>query len=90
VLASTGDAASSVIPFLTVATGLIRLLSSVTGAMEVPLIDAAVAIIPGLAGQSLVSNNAELSRLNIDGSNRPTDYFAVRRNFQPKEPGWAF
>ena len=44
---------------------ILRLIGSVFGvAPRVPLVDAAVAMIPGLAGQSRTSNNSELCRLN--------------------------
>jgi hypothetical protein len=90
VLAGVGEAASTAVPFLMVATALIRVLSSLTGAVsKTPIVDAAIAMIPGLAGQSMISNNFELNRLNLD-SNALPDYYAVRCDFQPLAAGWAF
>ena len=82
--------ASSTFPILAVVTGLLRVLVSAgTVAGKTPFIDAAVALIPGLSAQALVSNNEELNRLNQVQTARPT-YFAVRSNFKPTDPGWAF
>lgn len=91
VLAPAADAASAVIPFLSVAAGLIRVLSSLSSlAAASPMVDAAVAMIPGLAAMSRIGNNPELSRLNQDPASPPAEYFAVRSNFEPSSPGWAF
>lgn len=82
--------ASATFPILTVVTGLLRVLVSAgTVAAKTPIMDAAVALIPGLSAQALVSNNEELNRLNQIQTAKPT-YFAVRSNFKPSDPGWAF
>jgi hypothetical protein len=82
--------ASGGFPFFTVVTGLLRVITSITTlAAKTPVIDAAVAMIPGLSGQSQVQNNEELLRLNQASSLSP-DYFAVISDFQPSSPGWAF
>ena len=77
-------------PILTVVLGLLRVVSSITSlASKVPLVDAVVAMIPGLAAMSRVGNSAELLRLRSQtrGGDR---YFAVRSNFQPQGVGWKF
>jgi hypothetical protein len=91
VLGTAADAASSVIPFLSVAAGLIKVLSSVSSfAASTPMVDAAVAMIPGLAAMSRIGNNPELARLNEDLAAGSAEYFAIRSNFEPTSPGWAF
>ena len=51
-------------PFLWVAGKLLEVIVSVTGALaKTPLVDALVALIPGLSGQSAVDNNHEINSL---------------------------
>ena len=90
VLEKAGGLASTAFPILTVVTGLLRVIASAGSiASKTPAFDAAVALIPGLAAQALVSNNEELNRLNRAGA-AGVDYFAVRSNFEPADPGWEF
>jgi len=90
VLEKAGGLASVAFPIFTVITGLLRVIASAgTIASKTPVFDAAVALVPGLLGQAMVSNNEELNRLNRDCANAP-DYFAVRSDFQPTDPGWEF
>jgi hypothetical protein len=93
-LSLVGDAvltASVAVPLLSVAVGLVKVVTSITSlGAKTPLLDAAVAMIPGLAGQSRVGNNAELLRLRRRGDSPAPDYFAIRCNFEPTDPGWAF
>jgi hypothetical protein len=90
VLEKGAGLASATFPFFTVITGLLRVLTSVgTVAGKTPLLDAAVALIPGLSAQALVQNNEELNRLNRARATAAT-YFAVRSNFEPSDPGWEF
>jgi hypothetical protein len=64
---------------------------SVTGALaKTPLVDALTALIPGLAAQSRVSNNHELSRLRIGPVAVDPAYYAIKSNFETKNPGWRF
>ncbi len=82
--------ATSLIPFLTVASGLMRIFSSVTKlAAKTPIVDAVVAMIPGLAGQSRIANSLELNRLRYK-IGLPPDYFTVTGNFEPIDVGWQF
>ena len=89
-LETAGELASSTIPFLTVVTGLMRVICSVTSlAADTPVLDAALAMIPGLAAQSQVKNNNERFRLN-QACSRKVEYHAIRANFQTDDPRWKF
>jgi pimeloyl-ACP methyl ester carboxylesterase len=89
-LEATAGLAAGGFPFLTVVTGLLRVISSVTSlAAKTPVLDAALAMIPGLCAQSQISNNNELERLNQPNS-RKVEYYAVRSSFQTTRPGWHF
>lgn len=50
--------------------------------------DAAVAIIPGLQGQSAVGNNFELERLRASTARANVRYFALAADFEPDRIGW--
>jgi hypothetical protein len=84
------DTAGLAFPFLSLASGLLRVLSSLSqlGA-HTPLLDAGVALVPGLSSQSRVGNNEELLRLRRHGS-AAARYFAVRSHFESEAPGWRF
>ena len=78
-------------PFLWVAGKLVEVIVSVTGALaRTPLVDALTALIPGLAAQSAVSNNHELSRLRIGPTAVDPAYYAIKSNFETEDPGWRF
>lgn len=78
-------------PFLWVAGKLVEVVVSVTGALaRTPLVDALTALIPGLSAQSAVSNNHELSRLRIGPVAVDPAYYAIKSNFETKNPGWRF
>jgi len=51
-------------------------------------VGAAVAVIPGLHGQSAVSNNFELSRLRATAQRANVRYFAITSDFEPEKMGW--
>ena len=90
-LSLAGSAASLAVPMLSVAVGLVKIVTSVASLGEkAPLMDAAVAMIPGLAGQSRVGNSAELLRLRRKTNSPMPDYYAVRCNFETEDAGWAF
>lgn len=99
-LANIGKAlgvVSTAVPFLSVATGLFQVFSSVSRFIaKTPVADAAIALVPGLRAQSRVSNNQELSALrlrfnDLRGKGFVRDrYFMVQSNFEPKDPGWRF
>jgi len=64
----------------------------------VSLIDAAVAMIPGLAAQSrrgrsgrqIVLGNFELDALSAGVTTAPVDYAVIKGVFEPTDVGWAF
>ena len=65
------------IPMLTVAAGLMQVISSITSAAS------QTPIIPGLAAMSRVGNNHELNALNVMNARARADYFAVTSDFEP-------
>jgi pimeloyl-ACP methyl ester carboxylesterase len=78
-------------PFVWVAGKLVEVVVSVTGALaNTPLLDALVALIPGLSGQSKVSNNYELNRLRLGPCAVSPLYYAVQSNFETPDPTWKF
>jgi hypothetical protein len=78
-------------PFIWVAGKLVQVVVSATGALaKTPLIDGAVALIPGLSGQSMVSNNMEIDRLRLGPCAVNPCYYAVQSNFETANPGWKF
>lgn len=84
-------AASAAVPFLTVLTGLFRVVTSVTTlAAKTPAIDAAVALVPGLMAQSRVGNNWEMISLRQAPRALAGRYYAVKSNFESDKPGWQF
>jgi hypothetical protein len=78
-------------PFLWVAGKLVEVIVSVAGALaKTPLVDALTALVPGLAGQSMVSNNHEINQLRIGPVSVQPAYFAIVSNFETNDPGWRF
>jgi len=92
-VALASGAASTVVPLMSVVTGLAKTLGKVLqlGA-DLPLADLAVVSVPGLAAQSRVSNNAELVRLFASPWPSNPRLRAVIGNFKPAETdaGWRF
>ena len=83
--------ASMAVPFLSVATGLMKVVASVTSlAAKTPLLDAVMAMIPGLAAQGRVGNNPELGRLQLLTGPPPAEWYAVQASFEPDPVGWRF
>jgi hypothetical protein len=92
-LTMAGDEASAAAarPILEVALGLMRLVSSASSFVDrTPLIDAGIALAPGLAAMSRVGNHPELRRLRGAREDALPAYFAVRSDFQSEKPGWSF
>jgi hypothetical protein len=79
----------SLIPFAKVAGSLVQVMFSLGNlASKTPMIDAAVAMIPGLAAMSRIDNNFELDALK-DCAATPPEYFAVTSNYHGEEyPFW--
>lgn len=92
-IAVTSGLAATVLPLMSVVTGLAKVLGKVLrlGA-DLPVADLAVATVPGLAAQSRVSNNAELLRLFSAPWPSNPRLHAVISNFKPLEidAGWRF
>ena len=87
----TLGAAGAAMPFLTFVSGVFRILGSVVGvAAKTPAVDAAVALVPGLASMQRVGNNSELQALRAALPSAQGRYFAVGANFEPESPGWRF
>ncbi len=86
--------------FFTAASGLLRVISTVTNTvantmLKAPLLDAAIALVPGLDAMSRTGNNPEINRLRAntggaDFTSGALRYFAVQSNFEPRELGWNF
>ncbi|MFN8582634.1 MAG: hypothetical protein U0163_16870 [Gemmatimonadaceae bacterium] len=90
-LKAAGGLASAYVPFLVAPLAILKVATSVIGAVgKTPLIDGTIAMIPGLAGQSRVSNNPELTRLADLSSGGAAKYFVVASDFEPDSPGWKF
>jgi len=89
--AGTMRLASAANPFLWVASSLIEVIVSVTGTLaNTALLDALVALIPGLSGQSRVENNHELNLLRLGPCAVSPMYYVVKSNFETDNPGWMF
>ncbi len=90
-IGSALGAATAGVPFLTVLTGVFRVVTSVTKlAANTPAVDAAIGLVPGLAAQSRVGNNRELLSLRQVAGMSPDRYFAVTSNFESEQVGWEF
>jgi hypothetical protein len=94
-LRAAGDLAGAN-PLFLAASGLLRVFSAITGVLaNTPVMDAAIALVPGLDAQSRTGNCEELRRLRTntgtaDFSSAPIQYFAVKSNFEPQAIGWDF
>jgi len=89
-----GNAAATTVPMLAFAGGLMKIIG---GALSLgahsPLVDAGVAIVPGLAAQSRVGNNFELQRLFAEDWPGRHRLYAVVSNYEPAvsaDPLWKF
>jgi len=84
-------AATAAVPFLTVLTGVFRVVTSVTSlAAKTPAVDAAIALVPGLAAQSRSGDNPELISLRQGACSAAGRYFTVQSNFESEQHGWRF
>jgi len=98
-LGKVSGLASMAVPLFGVVQGLMTVVGSVTGALaNAPVFDAAIAMIPGLAAQSLcgpdsdskeiVEGNFDLTSLSAPLGAVPASYFFVQSNFEPEKVGW--
>ena len=87
------------VPLYQAAAGLMTVVGSVmsVGAKS-PLVDAAVALVPGLAAQArlggvgdkYLTGNFELERLSAGTTQVPSGYSFVKADFEPPSEGWRF
>ncbi|MCA9285384.1 MAG: hypothetical protein KDA22_09230 [Phycisphaerales bacterium] len=90
-LQTIGGFAATAMPLLHAPLVVLRIVGSVTGVLaKTPVVDAGLALVPGLAGQSAARNNPELARLAKRLPYAETTYSIVRSNFEPEAPGWRF
>jgi triacylglycerol esterase/lipase EstA (alpha/beta hydrolase family) len=85
-----GDLASAS-GFLTLPMTIIKAISSVVDfTASMPLLDAGLAMIPGLCAQSRIDNNPELARLSQRSMAKggPPTQFYIQANFNSEDPGW--
>lgn len=82
---------SLAIPVFSVVEAMLRVVTSITSlASKTPVVDAAMAMVPGLFAMSRVGNNPELTRLLATPSPNTERYFAIQSDFQPTDPAWKF
>jgi hypothetical protein len=90
-LKGAGALTTAYAPFLIAPLALLKVATSVVGVVaNSPVIDCTIAMIPGLAAQSRVGNNAELTRLRVLPHRGSAEYYVVTSDFQPEDPGWRF
>ncbi|MDH5576880.1 MAG: hypothetical protein OEZ09_00325 [Betaproteobacteria bacterium] len=90
-LKMAGTASVVYFPLLAAPLALLKIATSaVSVAAKTPIVDAAVSMVPGLAGQSRVDLNQELDRVRGFSVSRPPTYFIVQSNFETEDPGWRF
>jgi pimeloyl-ACP methyl ester carboxylesterase len=85
--------AATAVPLLAAAGGLMKILGGMLSfGAGTPLVDAGVAIVPGLASQSRVANNYELLRLFADQWAKPLALHSVSSDYAPPAPDawWKF
>lgn len=91
---AVANTAATVVPMLAVAGGLMKVVGGLLSVgSRTPLLDAGVALVPGLAAQSRDSTNFELVRLLANDWSRRVELYAVQSNFEPPEntePWWKF
>lgn len=79
------------LPLFGVVSGMFALLEkSVKLVSGTPVLDAGIAMVPGLSGMPQVATNAELRELQAAVTSVPEGYFAVTGDFEPTESGWQF
>jgi hypothetical protein len=79
--------------FLALPMVILKAASSVVDfTARTPLLDAALAMIPGLGAQSATTNNEEMHRLSarrVPGAAAPQKFY-IRANFESSSEGWRF
>lgn len=89
-LAKAVGMGTAAVPFLTVVSILSQISGSITSIVaRTPVVDATVALVPGLDAMSRVGNNHELLSIRRDPA-AADSYFAVISNFESEKVGWRF
>ena len=84
-LAAGGQALATVAPIAAGAAGLAKIFGrTLKLGANLPIVDAAVALVPGLASQQRISNNAEIERLFAQKWLSAPTFAAVTAQFQPQ------
>lgn len=92
-LSVAGNAASTVFPLAAGAAGLAKVLGKTLSlGSTLPIADAAVALVPGLASQQRILDHPESKRLFSDRWLILPEFSAVTADFEPNvnEPAWKF
>lgn len=93
-LGTMSNIGATAVPMLAFAGGVMKIVGGVLSlGANSPLVDAGVAIIPGLAAQSRVGNNMELTALFGDDWAKRYQLHAITSNYAPatlQEPWWKF
>lgn len=90
VLRESMKVASLGIPlYVAIGTLLAILEKSLKFLSKTPIIDAGIALVPGLVGMSRANTNAELLELRAAVDGCPNGYSAVIGDFDPSDPSWA-
>jgi pimeloyl-ACP methyl ester carboxylesterase len=93
-LGTVANTASTAVPMLAFAGGIMKIFGGILNlGVRSPLLDAGVAVVPGLAAQSRVGNNAELLRLFDDDWTTAYSLHAILSNYEPAQtpaPWWKF
>lgn len=88
---AAGGLATAYLPLLVAPLAILKVATSVAGVVaKTPVLDGTIAMIPGLAAQSRISNNPELIRLHRLPAAAQVQYCAITSDFEPTEPGWRF
>ncbi|MEM6993331.1 MAG: hypothetical protein AAF721_22655 [Myxococcota bacterium] len=81
--------ATAALPFLAPVVGVLGVVRSVVKTItKTPVLDAGVAVVPGLAQMSRVGTNAGLDGLSRLRSEAPPGYHAIGASFEPQD--WKF
>jgi len=87
------SSAATAVPLLAATGGLMKILGGMLSfGAGTPLVDAGIAVVPGLASQSRVANNYELLRLFADQWAKPLELHSVSSDYAPSAPDawWKF
>ena len=90
-----GMLSSVATPWLAVPAMMVQIASSVVGktadvVSKVPILDAVISMVPGLAAQARIGGNPEIVRLHDMPDRATLKYYSVTSNFEPTDPGWKF